>query len=220
MGLNQETPTTNAVYVSISEGKLRVRYKEPNASTTTRTTKDGNVVYEWVADSISGIVRSISTADSDFGKQWRIVIEDDQRYVVTMKYTSSYAKTIILALCNPAFDGKQAIKIVPYSFSPDDNPKKTIIGATVYQNGNKLERPYCTSMRPDPAKTQLPDLEVMMVNGQTMYDSTMQLAFVEHELASKVTPKLSETKTHATIAMPTTTTVPVVDNEDDGLLPF
>jgi hypothetical protein len=219
MGLNQETPTTNAVYVSISEGKLRVRYKEPNASTTTRTTKDGNVVYEWVADSISGIVRSISTADSDFGKQWRIVIEDDQRYVVTMKYTSSYAKTIILALCNPAFDGALPVKIVPYSFSPDDNPKKTIIGATVYQNGNKLERPYCTSMRPDPTKTQLPDLEVMMVNGQTMYDSTKQLAFVESELAAKVTPKLTAGQTE-TPSMPTTTTVPVVDNEDDGLLPF
>jgi hypothetical protein len=219
MGLNQETPTTSAVYVSISEGKLRVRYKEPNASTTTRTTKDGNVVYEWVADSISGIVRSISTADSDFGKQWRIVIEDDQRYVVTMKYTSSYAKTIILALCNPAFDGKQAIKIVPYSFSPDDNPKKTIIGATVYQNGNKLERPYCTSMRPDPTKTQLPDLEVMMVNGQTMFDSTKQLVFVEAELAAKVSPKLTSGQKE-TPSIPTTSTVPVVDNEDDGSLPF
>jgi hypothetical protein len=75
-------------------------------------------------------------------------------------------------------------------------------------------------MRPDPTKTQLPDLEVMMVNGQTMYDSTKQLAFVEAELASKVTPKLSETKTQATTAMPTTTTVPVVDSEDDGSLPF
>ena len=219
MGLNQETPTTNAVYVSISEGKLRVRYKEPNASTTTRTTKDGNVVYEWVADSISGIVRSISTADSDFGKQWRFVIEDDQRYIVTMKYTSSYAKTIILALCNPAFDGAVPVKIVPYSFSPDDNPKKTIIGATVYQNGNKLERPYCTSMRPDPTKTQLPDLEVMMINGQTMYDSTKQLAFVEAELAAKVTPKLSATKTEVP-SLPTTNTVPVVDSDDDGTVPF
>jgi hypothetical protein len=220
MGLNQETPTTNAVYVSISEGKLRVRYKEPNASTTTRTTKDGNVVYEWVADSISGIVRSISTADSDFGKQWRIVIEDDQRYILNVKYTSNYGKTIIQALCNPAFDGKQAIKIVPYSFSPDDNPKKTIIGATVYQNGNKLERPYCTSTRPDPTKTQLPDLVVVMINGRTEYDHAAQLAFIEAELASKVTPKLSETKTQATTAMPTTTTVPVVDSEDDGSLPF
>jgi hypothetical protein len=110
------------------------------------------------------------------------------------------------------------VKIVPYSFSPDDNPKKTIIGATVYQNGNKLERPYCTSMRPDPTKTQLPDLEVMMVNGQTMYDSTKQLAFVEAELAAKISPKLAgQTETPS---LPNTSTVPVVDSDDDGSLPF
>jgi len=218
MGLNQETPTSNAVYVSISEGKLRVRYKEPNASTTTRTTKDGNVVYEWVADSITGIVRSITTADSDFGKQWRLVIEDDQKYVVNVKYTSSYAKTIILALCNPLFNAALPVKIVPYSFSPDDNPKKTIIGATVYQNGSKLERPYCTSQKPDPTKTQLPDLEVMMVNGQTMYDSTKQLAFIEAELAAKVTPKLTPSAT-APVVIPNDAIVTPTEDEENGL-PF
>lgn len=219
MGLNQETPTTSAIYVSISEGKLRVRYKEPNASTTTRTTKDGNVVFEWVADSLDGVVRSITKVDSDFGPQWRIIIEDDQRYVLNLKYTSGYGKTIILALCNPSFDATKPIKIVPYSFSPDDNPKKTIIGATVYQNGNKLERPYCTSTRPDPSKTQLPDLEVMMVNGQTMYDSTKQLAFIEAELASKVVTKLTAGQQSAPAVPPPAASVVVAD-EDDGSLPF
>ena len=218
MGLNQEAPVSNNVYVSISEGKLRVRYKEPNASTTTRTTKDGNVVYEWVADSITGLVRSVAKAESDFGPQWRMLIEDDQRYVVTMKYTSNYAKTIILALCNPAFDATLPVKIVPYSFSPDDNPKKTIIGATVYQNGAKLERPYCTSQRPDPTKTQLPDLEVMLVNGQTMYDSTKQLAFIEAELAAKVTPKLT-TGTTAPVVIPNDAIVTPNEEEENGV-PF
>lgn len=217
MGLNQETPTSNAVYVGISEGKCRVKFREPNASTTERVNKDGVTVYEYVADSLSGIVTAVNHVTTDFGPQWKIILQDDQTYVLSLKHDGAYATTIVQALCNPAFDPSKPVKIIPYSFTDKERPNRTITGCQVQQDGKKLERLYCSSRNPVAGKVELPDWVAVIVNGQTMYDKTAQLEFIKSEVATKLTPRLGSAK----VAVPTAPqAAPIVDEEDDGSLPF
>ena len=219
MGFIQSTPLQGATYFTISDGKCRIRLKEPLEGCTTRVTKDGNTVHEYVHDQFVGKLQSASVVDTDFGKQWKLVFADASgNYVLSLKYTSGYAKTLVMALCNAKFDPRMPITIKPYSFAPKDNPNKTIIGCTVTQFDQKLERPYCSPRDPEPAGRQLlPDLEVMQVRGETIYDDTKQLEFIKAEFDTRVLARLNNS---AAIINPPTSTVDAVEAEDDGSLPF
>lgn len=220
MGFVQSSPLQGATYFTISDGKCRIRLKEPQEGCITRVTKDGNTVHEFVHDQFVGKLTSASVVDTDFGKQWKLVFGDASgTYVLSLKYTSGYAKTLVMALCSPNFDPRMPVTLKPYSFAPKDNPKKTIIGTTVFQFDHKLERPYCSPRDPEPAgRTLLPDLEVLQVRGETVYDDTKQMEFIVSEFQSKVGSRLTSAQQ---VTVPTTTaSVDSVDAEDDGGLPF
>jgi hypothetical protein len=220
MGFIQASPLQGATYFTISDGKCRIRLKEPAEGCITRVTKDGNTVHEFVHDQFVGHLQSASVVDTDFGKQWKLVFADAKStYVLSLKYTSGYAKTLVMALCSEKFDPRMPLTIKPYSFAPKDNPKKTIIGTTVFQFDQKLERPYCSPRDPEPAgRTLLPDLEVLQVRGETVYDDTKQMEFIVSEFQSKVGTRLTSAQQ---VTIPTTTaSVVSVDAEDDGGLPF
>ena len=220
MGFVQASPLQGATYFTISDGKCRIRLKEPQEGCITRVTKDGNTVHEFVHDQFVGKLTSASVVDTDFGKQWKLVFGDASgTYVLSLKYTSGYAKTLVMALCSPNFDPRMPVTLKPYSFAPKDNPKKTIIGTTVFQFDHKLERPYCSPRDPEPAgRTLLPDLEVLQVRGETVYDDTKQMEFIVSEFQTKVGSRLTSAQQ---VTVPTTTaSVDSVDTEDDGGLPF
>lgn len=220
MGFVQASPLQGATYFTISDGKCRIRLKEPQEGCITRVTKDGNTVHEYVHDQFVGKLTGASVVDTDFGKQWKLVFGDASgTYVLSLKYTSGYAKTLVMALCSPNFDPRMPVTLKPYSFAPKDNPKKTIIGTTVFQFDQKLERPYCSPRDPEPAgRTLLPDLEVLQVRGETVYDDTKQMEFIVNEFTTKVGSRLTSAQQ---VTVPTTTaSVDSVDTEDDGGLPF
>lgn len=220
MGFMQSSPLQGATYFTISDGKCRIRLKEPQEGCITRVTKDGNTVHEFVHDSFVAKLVSGSVVDTDYGKQWKLVFADAKdTYVLSLKYTSGYAKTIVMALCNPKFDPRMPVTLKPYSFEPKDRPGKTVIGTTVFQFDQKLERPYCSPRDPEPAGRQvLPDLEVMQVRGETIYDDTKQLEFIRAEFEAKVLDRLSTTPAPA--IQPPVSTVEAVEADDDGSLPF
>ena len=219
MGFIQSTPLQGATYFTISDGKCRIRLKEPQEGCITRVTKDGNTVHEFVHDSFVAKLVSGSVIDTDYGKQWKLVFADAKdTYVLSLKYTSGYAKTLVMALCNPKFDPRMPVTLKPYSFEPKDRPGKTVIGTTVFQFDQKLERPYCSPRDPEPAGRQiLPDLEVMQVRGETIYDDTKQLEFIKAEFDTRVLARLNNS---AAVINPPTSTVDAVEAEDDGSLPF
>lgn len=219
MGFMQSTPLQGATYFTISDGKCRIRLKEPQEGCITRVTKDGNTVHEFVHDSFVAKLVSGSVIDTDYGKQWKLVFADAKdTYVLSLKYTSNYAKTLVMALCNPKFDPRMPVTLKPYSFEPKDRPGKTVIGTTVLQFDQKLERPYCSPRDPEPAGRQiLPDLEVMQVRGETIYDDTKQLEFIKAEFDTRVLARLNNS---AAVINPPMSTVDAVEAEDDGSLPF
>jgi hypothetical protein len=217
MGFQSSSVATNATYFTLSDGKCRIRLREATAESVSRVTKDGNTVHELVHDEFTGLVRAIEVADTDFGKQWRITFVDaPYTYVLTLKYSSNYARTLIQALCNPEWDATLDTTVKPYSFSPKDDASRVITGCTVSQRGKKIERLYCSSINPVDGKIILPDLEKVKVRGQEIWDDTKQMDFLLSEFQAKVSPKLQRNERVVTV----NETLPPAHGDDDAALPF
>jgi len=215
MGFQSSSVATGATYFTLSDGKCRIRLREATAESVSRVTKDGNTVHELVHDEFTGLIKAIEVADTDFGKQWRITFVDaPYTYVLTLKYSSNYGKTLIQALCNPEWDATLDTTIKPYSFSPKDDATRTITGTTVSQRGKKIERLYCSSINPVDGKIILPDLEKVKVRGQEIWDDTKQMDFLLAEFQNKVAVKLQKPSAPVTVASTQHT------EDDDAALPF
>jgi hypothetical protein len=215
MGFQSSSVATGATYFTLSDGKCRIRLREATAESVSRVTKDGNTVHELVHDEFTGLIKAIEVADTDFGKQWRITFVDaPYTYVLTLKYSSNYGKTLIQALCNPEWDATLDTTIKPYSFSPKDDATRTITGCTVSQRGKKIERLYCSSINPVDGKIILPDLEKVKVRGQEIWDDTKQMDFLLAEFQNKVAVKLQKPSAPVTVASTQHT------EDDDATLPF
>lgn len=194
MGFQTSPVAAAATYFTLSDGKCRIRLREATPDSVSRVTKDGNTVHEIVHDQFTGLIRSIEVVDTDYGRQWRITFVDAPSfYVLTLKYSSNYAKTFIQALCNPVWDATLETTVKPYSFSPKDDASRVITGCTVLQRNQKIERLYCSSINPVDGKTILPDLEKVKVRGQEIWDDTKQMDFLFAEFQNKVSFKLAST---------------------------
>lgn len=215
MGFQTSAPISSATYFTLSDGKCRIRLKEPTPESVSRVTKDGNTVHELIYDQFTGIIRNIEIAETDYGMQWRITFLDAPMfYVCTLKYTSNYAKTIIQALCNPSWDAGLETTIRPYSFHPKDDATRLITGATVLQHGNKIERPYCSPLNPVDGKITLPELEKVKIRGVEQWDDTKQMDFLVSEFKNKILPKLTPSMTNVQGA------TQIIEDDQDGTLPF
>lgn len=219
MGFQTTAPVTSATYFTLSDGKCRIRLKEPTPESVSRVTKDGNTVHELIYDQFTGIIRNIEIADTDYGMQWRLTfMESPSFFVCTLKYTSNYAKTIIQALCNPSWDAGLETTIRPYSFHPKDDATRLITGATVLQFGNKIERPYCSPLNPVDGKITLPELEKVKIRGVEQWDDTKQMDFLVAEFKEKVLTKIQKPAT----MMPSNTPPQhqLTEEDDNVQLPF
>lgn len=215
MGFQTTAPTSSAIYFTMSDGKCRIRLKEPTDDSVTRVTKDGNTVHERIYDQFTGVIRNIEIAQTDYGMQWKITFLDAPAfYVCTLKYTSNYAKTLIQALCNPTWDHTIETTVKPYSFNPKDDATRLITGCTVMQKGTKLERPYCSPLNPQDGKIMLPELEKVKIRGVEQWDDTKQMDFLVAEFTAKVASKLQPSA-----PVVPTNTQPIMETEDETL-PF
>lgn len=218
MGFQSSAPIISATYFTLSDGKCRIRLKEPTSDSVSRVTKDGNTVHELIYDQFTGIIRDIAISETDYGMQWRITfLEAPTFYVCTLKYTSNYAKTIIQALCNPSWDASLETTIKPYAFNPKDDASRIITGATVLQRGQKIERPYCSPLNPVDGKITLPELEKVKIRGVEQWDDTKQMDFLVAEFKKKVLTKLQKPS-----IMPSNTPPQhqLTEEQHDDTLPF
>lgn len=217
MGFQSSTVATGATYFTLSDGKCRIRLREATPESVSRVTKDGNTVHELVHDEFTGLLRNVEVVDTDFGKQWRITFVDAPSfYVLTLKYSSNYGKTLIQALCNPEWSSTLETTVKPYSFSPKDDASRVITGCTVSQRGKKIERLYCSSINPVDGKIILPDLEKVKVRGQEIWDDTKQMEFLLAEFQNKVIPRLPANAVVTASTVNSTQTT----GDDDEALPF
>lgn len=165
---------TNTIYLSVADGNLVRQHKEANQYTTQRITKTGKVVNEEFFKDLTATIKSISTRENDYGKQWQITFEDgDSTYVISLGYSSRYAASFLKAL--PNLNLSKPVRFMPWAMKDKNDPTKTITGVTLYQDGNKIA-PYYT--REDPKG--LPQMQKIKVKGKEQWDDSDMMAFLEN----------------------------------------
>lgn len=173
--------SSNAIYYSISDGKVCRQFKEPTASSKTRVNKNGKTVHEEFYDFIDGTITAIATKDSDYGKFWMVTLHDgEQSQVLQFNYSSGYANALLK--CLPNIDLTSKVKIIP-SLKMEGDKKKTALFVT--QHGQPVKWHF-TKDHPN----GLPELEQKKVKGKMIWDDSESMAFLEKMVMTEIVPKL------------------------------
>lgn len=173
--------SSNAIYYSISDGKICRQFKEKTPNSKERVNKNGRVVFEEFYDYIDGLIVDINTKESDFGKFWMITLADgDQQQILQMNYSSGYSNAFLK--CLPNVDLKSKVKIIP-SQKQEGDKKKTSIFIT--QHGQPVKW-YFTKDNPN----GLPQLQQVKVKGKLTWDDSDSMEFLEKMVNTQVKPNL------------------------------
>lgn len=174
---------TNAIYYSISEGKICRSFKEQTANSKSRTNKQGRLVHEEFYDYIDGVIANIATKESDFGKFWMITLDDNgNKQILQMNYSSGYANGFLKALPNVVLGDK--VKIIPSMKMEGDKKKTTVF---ISQYGQPIKWFY-TKENPN----GLPQLEQIKVKGKLTWDDSKAMEFLQNMVDTTIVPKLGK----------------------------
>lgn len=89
MGLNRGS---NAVYLSIFNGKIVQRVKTKTATSVTRSNKNGVQVEEEIYKNIEGYIVGLDTkVHEEYGESLLIYIKDDKLYCLQLSMNSRFA---------------------------------------------------------------------------------------------------------------------------------
>lgn len=209
MGLENNN---SARYLSIGEGKITKRVKEPTENSVSRVTKEGKTVHEEIYDAISGTITDIKTQDHpQFGRFWNVTLTDgSDTYILQMNYSSSYSAAFLKLL--PNVNLSLPVRIIP-TMKVVEGKKKP--GMFIMQNGEALKH-YYTKDNPN----GLPPLAKVKVKVQgklqEKWDDNDMMEFLENMVNETIKPKLGKAPAAKVVAM--------VDAEDiteaDEQLPF
>jgi len=173
---------TNAIYLTIADGKIcrRVQTKTPDA--VERLTKDNKLVFEEFYKGWRGTITDIKTRENDYGKNWMIYLTDEfGDYILQLPYSSGYSASFLKAL--PNLDPSQPVTITP-SLKIEGDKKRTSL--FLNQNGVALKWAY-TKDNPN----GLPQLMQIKVKGKTTWDDSDIMEFLENMVNNEFLPKLN-----------------------------
>lgn len=208
MGLNSYTPgATRTTYLTLSEGKICQRVKDGSvqgsiARTINKGPNAGKEVFEIFHDSITARLDNIRVGARDIPGsprrekgEWIFTLSDfGGSYELKCDYSSNYARGIINSLCSATPDQlADFITILPWKLEdgkfPDGKPRYKI-GCSVspgkkYDKNNKLAWRF--------GKDDMPAWEEVTFKGETKWDDTKQMAFLEAKVAELILPHLTAT---------------------------
>ena len=173
---------TNAIYLTIADGKIcrRVQTKTPDA--VERLTKDNKLVFEEFYKGWRGTITDIKTRENDYGKNWMIYLTDEfGDYILQLPYSSGYSASFLKAL--PNLDPSQPVTITP-SLKIEGDKKRTSL--FLNQNGVALKWAY-TKDNPN----GLPQLMQIKVKGKTTWDDSDIMEFLENMVNNEFLPKIN-----------------------------
>jgi hypothetical protein len=198
MGLNESGP--RATYLSVADGSLVMRLKsaDDDPKAEARTLKNGNVVYERKFRSFDGYITNLQIADSKFNgeyiekSQWKLtVVDDNKTYILTMPYSSAYAKRLINSLA-AIDDLSQPIRILPWKMENPEKADKYWLGVTLYTA--PFQGDTC-KVKPKYDKEQIPPMVETKFKGKVAWDDEEQMQFWEKVVTKEVMPKLKQART-------------------------
>lgn len=181
MGFHSSPAAPATTWAKFAEGKIVLSSKTPREGYVSRVNKAGNTVYEQAHDAFTGYLSDITISESEYGKQFVFRFESELSYYnITAEYSSRYAKTILIAMAAPQYNPAEKVTLVPYSFKNDKD--KSVVGVTLRQGGEKIPAAY--------DRTTLPPLREVKVKGNTIWDDTEVMDFLEARLNDTIRPRI------------------------------
>ena len=205
----------NVIYLSITDGKISRRVKNPVEGSVERKTKEGKIIHELLYKGWSGRITNITTKEHPtYGRSWLVTLSDnDGDAILQMNYSSGYSAAFLKIL--PNVDLSQEVTIIP-SLKVEGEKKKTSVFVT--QNGNALKH-YWNKDNPG----ECPPLEKTKVkkNGKITeeWNDYEMMIFLEKYVTEKILPKLKNAKNIPTAVNTPSSNIVEVEVIDDDL-PF
>ena len=180
MGL-QNSQSDSVIFLQIANGKIVRQSKTPVEGSVSRINKLGREVHELFYNSLTGIIKDITTRESDYGKSWIVKINSDGRsYQLEFNYSSGYATTFLKALPNVKFN--QLVTLSPKLIIDGDKKKSVLF---ISQDGKGLKH-YFTKDNPN----GLPDLKKIKIKGKESWDDSDRMEFLEQYVQNNIIPML------------------------------
>lgn len=181
---------SNAVYLTITDGKIVRRFSQPTAESVTRTNKENKVVHEEIYKGWKGRIVDIDFKDhKDYGRFVNVTIDDgNELAILQMKQGSGYATAFLKTL--PNVDLSAEVLISP-SMKMEGEKKKTSL--FINQHSKALKWAY-TKEEPN----GLPELKQIKVKGKITWDDSDIVEFLENMVKEDILPALKS----QTIAAP------------------
>lgn len=166
MGLKRDN---SAVYLSIFEGKIVQRVKNPSETSRERINKENEKVYEEVYGSISGKIIGLSKSIHEkYGTSLLVYIEDDKIYCLQFLFDGQYGVSFLKTL--PNVDLSKPVELIPNQKEENGKTRQTIF---VKQDGNALKFAF-TKENPN----GLPDAKQVKYQGEMKWDFFDQTQFL------------------------------------------
>ena len=173
--------SNSAIYLSVSDGKIVRRFKEPTAQSKARTNKMGNTVHEESYDYVEGMITGITVRDSDYGKFWCVNIQDGaDSYILQFQYSGGNANSFLKSI--PNADLRKPIRIRP-AVEIDGDKKRSKLFLV---QDDKALRWFWTKDNPG----QMPNLKKIKIKGVEQWDDSDMMEFLEAYVAEHISPKL------------------------------
>lgn len=206
MGAIQES---NAIFLTISNGKICRRVPKKTATSQERVNKNGVTVQEEYYKGWKGRITAIAVREHpDFGKFWNVTLTDqDGDAVLQMQYSSGYSAAFLKTL--PNIDLSADVIITPNQKMEGDKKKTTLF---ITQHGIPLKHFYT---RDNP--NGLPELKQIKVKGKITWDDSDMMEFLENMVNTEIVPKLPKQGAAASSPEPVEAGDADPDKED---LPF
>ena len=176
--------SSNAIFLSVSEGKIVRRFTQPTPDSKQRTTKEGKIVNEETYKGWSGRIADIQFKEhEEYGSFVNVHISDgEENAVIQIKQSSGYANAFLKML--PNVDLGQDVVITP-NMKVEGDKKKTSMFIT--QGGNPVKWAY-TRENPN----GLPELKQIKIKGKLTYDDSDVIEFLQTMVNTTILPKLKK----------------------------
>jgi len=173
--------SNTAIYLSVSDGKIVRRFKEPTAQSKARTNKMGNTVHEENYDYVEGLITGIKVKDSDYGKFWCVNIQDgSDAYILQFQYSGGNANSFLKSI--PNADLRKPIRIRP-AVDIDGDKKRSKLFLV---QDDKALRWFWTKDNPG----KMPSLQKIKIKGVEQWDDSDMMEYLEAYVSEHITPKL------------------------------
>ena len=174
--------SNSAIYLSVSDGKIVRRFKEPTAQSKPRTNKMGNTVHEETYDYVEGMITGITVRDSDYGKFWCVNIQDGaDAYILQFQYSGGNANSFLKSI--PNADLRKPIRIRP-AVEIDGDKKRSKLFLV---QDDKALRWFWTKENPG----KMPSLKKVKNKGVEQWDDSDMMEYLEAYVKEYITPKLA-----------------------------